>query len=363
MPTPLWIVADDLTGAADSGVAFAGAGPVRLDLGNGLSTARVRVVDTDTREADVDTAARAIGAALARVQPGDEVFKKIDSLLRGQIAAELRVVRKMFPARKLIVAPAVPTLGRTGMASRLATALGAREIGLDEIRSASLSLAAQPILVCDAETDADLDAIVAAGRQLDPQPIWVGAAGLASALGRTYARPDQAAVPRCARVLIIAGSHSEPGIDQVDAAAKAGVRWVGLAAAELVAMSPARMAELGRELVALARVDSLLVSLTGVVDHDLRPPAAAALGRVCAPAALASECLLLSGGATARAVLTAARTTSLRLLGELEPGVVLTSTDPPTRPGSHVITKSGSFGDRFTLVRLVDTITGAEGAA
>lgn len=352
MPTPLWIVADDLTGAADSGVAFAGAGPVRLDLGNSTCTAQVRVLDTNTREADADTAASAIAAALARIRPGDAVFKKIDSLLRGQIAAELRVVRKTFPARPLVIAPAVPALGRTGMAARIATMLPAD----DQIR------------VCEAQTDADLDAIVAAGSRLDPPPIWVGAAGLAAALGRTFttpeaARPATLAAPRSARVLVIAGSHSEPGIDQVDAAAGAGVRWIGLPATELVAMSPARTAELGRELAALARADSLLVSLTGAVDHDLRPAAAAALGQVCAPAARASECLVLSGGATARAVLTAARTTSLRLLGELEPGVVLTSVDPPTRPGSYAITKSGSFGDRLTLVRLVDTITGAEGAA
>jgi 4-hydroxythreonine-4-phosphate dehydrogenase len=347
MPTPLWIVADDLTGAADSGVAFAGAGPVRLDLGNSTCTAHVRVLDTNTREAGADTAASAIAAALARIRPGDAVFKKIDSLLRGQIAAELRVVRKMFPARPLIIAPAVPALGRTGMAARIATMLPTDD----------------QIHVCEARTDAELDAIVAAGSQLDPPPIWVGAAGLAGALGRTFAHPDQVTAPRSASVLVIAGSHSEPGIDQIDAAAGAGVRWIGLAATELVAMSPARTAELGSELAALARADNLLVSLTGAVDHDLRALAAAALGQVCAPAARASECLVLSGGATARAVLTAARTTSLRLLGELEPGVVLTSIDPPTRPGSHVITKSGSFGDRFTLVRLVDTITGAEGAA
>ncbi|MEW2546257.1 nucleotide-binding domain containing protein [Streptomyces sp. NPDC047002] len=63
-----------------------------------------------------------------------------------------------------------------------------------------------------------------------------------------------------------------------------------------------------------------------------------------------ADTAVLTGGATARAVLTVARTTSLRLPGEAEPGAVLSVTDDGT--ARQIATKSGSFGDARTLVRL-----------
>jgi uncharacterized protein YgbK (DUF1537 family) len=61
--------------------------------------------------------------------------------------------------------------------------------------------------------------------------------------------------------------------------------------------------------------------------------------------------LIVTGGETARAVLTASDITGLRLLREVEPGVPLAvSTGARQIP---VITKSGSFGNWATLVHCV----------
>ncbi len=66
--------------------------------------------------------------------------------------------------------------------------------------------------------------------------------------------------------------------------------------------------------------------------------------------------LIVTGGETARAVLTASEITGLRLLREVEAGVPLAvSTGARQIP---VITKSGSFGSRATLAHCVQVLRG-----
>jgi uncharacterized protein YgbK (DUF1537 family) len=78
---------------------------------------------------------------------------------------------------------------------------------------------------------------------------------------------------------------------------------------------------------------------------------------VCADALPHAGTAVFTGGATAsRAVLAAAGTMSLRLLGQMEPGVVLSLTGDGDRE-RQVVTKSGSFGVRATLVRLASLAT------
>ncbi|MGW4801000.1 four-carbon acid sugar kinase family protein, partial [Nonomuraea sp. NPDC004297] len=63
----------------------------------------------------------------------------------------------------------------------------------------ALSRTAGKVAVCDAETDADLDTIVAAALLADPRARFIGAGGLAAALGRTLdPGPPPTATPRAA---------------------------------------------------------------------------------------------------------------------------------------------------------------------
>jgi uncharacterized protein YgbK (DUF1537 family) len=58
---------------------------------------------------------------------------------------------------------------------------------------------------------------------------------------------------------------------------------------------------------------------------------------------------VLTGGETARAVLAARKIRSLRLLGEVEPGVPFGM----ARDGTLICTKAGAFGGPATLARCV----------
>ena len=168
------VVADDLSGAVEVAAVL---GAKRIALGH----ADGDVVDLDTRALPPDEAARRIRALDGRI-----TFKKIDSLLRGNVQAELEAL-----SGELIVTPALPVEGRT-------------------VRNGVLHVhgvpQATPIGVLDAETDEDLDAIVAAA---PPHATLVGSAGLAAALGRRLGvTPLPRPTPRDVPLLVGVGTRA-----------------------------------------------------------------------------------------------------------------------------------------------------------
>src|SRR3954451_17033667 len=133
------IIADDLTGAADCGAAFAECGMETTVLltsaGSGAMNVR-EVVDTQALAIDADTRCLGPEQAAACVSGmvrtygdggGDRgpnfIFKKIDSTLRGNVAAELAATlaatREHASTRVVILlAPAFPACGRTTVNGR-----------------------------------------------------------------------------------------------------------------------------------------------------------------------------------------------------------------------------------------------------
>src|SRR5215203_6386985 len=112
------IIADDLTGAADTGVQLARAGyrtavafrdtpippPEDLDA---------VVVDTDSRAMPDGFATKRVLETVPAVRYARIVYKKLDSTLRGPIAAELAAALGASGRDRAVVAPAFPSAGRT----------------------------------------------------------------------------------------------------------------------------------------------------------------------------------------------------------------------------------------------------------
>jgi 4-hydroxythreonine-4-phosphate dehydrogenase len=69
--------------------------------------------------------------------------------------------------------------------------------------------------------------------------------------------------------------------------------------------------------------------------------------------------LVASGGETARAILDRWGVTSLRMLGELEPGLPFAVTEDHKR-ALPVVTKAGGFGSSQTLVRCLQHLNTLE---
>ena len=109
------VIADDLTGALDATAPFCGSGHTVVvatrpeafaaALARGAS---VTAVSTRSREVAPEVAAARLRAALTLVAPGRMVMKKVNSRMKGPVAAELAVL----PDRPLLVAPAIPAFGR-----------------------------------------------------------------------------------------------------------------------------------------------------------------------------------------------------------------------------------------------------------
>ena len=99
----LAILADDLTGALDSAAPFAARGlhvevalaaaAVGAALGAAAGAAPdVLSINLGTRELAPAAAQREVAAALQALPAGTRLFKKVDSRLKGHIAAELDAV-------------------------------------------------------------------------------------------------------------------------------------------------------------------------------------------------------------------------------------------------------------------------------
>ncbi|MFC8662344.1 four-carbon acid sugar kinase family protein [Streptomyces sp. NPDC057199] len=219
----VFALADDLSGAAETAAALGLRGRIVLDP----ATASPRegesvVLDLDTRQLPPQDAASAVRAALAYAD-GGVVLKKIDSLLRGNLAAEAAAYAT--GATGVVIAPALPVAGRTvreGVVNLHGIALHTTDAWRAESGAAPVSVGAalggvrtrvvplatvrapEPALydrlralvaegyhpVCDAETDADLDAIAEAALRLGPGIRLMGTGGLAAALGRRLAKAE-----------------------------------------------------------------------------------------------------------------------------------------------------------------------------
>jgi D-threonate/D-erythronate kinase len=125
------VIADDLTGACEiAGVAFeAGlSSAVRLPsyrqqssdshamlaTGSEPTPVEVQVIDTETRLAKPAEAAQAIEQLGGKLVLGDtrHVFKKTDSVLRGQIRAELEALTSALGTGRVLLVPGNHKLGR-----------------------------------------------------------------------------------------------------------------------------------------------------------------------------------------------------------------------------------------------------------
>jgi len=121
MRQQLVIVADDLTGAGDTGVQFSRSGLlVKVIIGmdhlrEELERCDVLVVDLESRMDDREEAYRkhfALGSAL-REMGKFHVYKKLDSTLRGNIGAEIDGLMDALQLGVTLLAPALPGSGRS----------------------------------------------------------------------------------------------------------------------------------------------------------------------------------------------------------------------------------------------------------
>lgn len=230
------IIADDLTGAADSAAMAAAAGmqaavviwPAIGQTAQIPPGVEVLVCDSESRDLPPAGARQAVAAVFDCFQSkcSNEIiiFKKVDSTLRGSIGAELETLLEKIKPDLCLFAPALPQQGRTTKGGRQylhgvlleKTELAAApkspvtSSSIAEILQRGTTLQPQLIalqqpgvdvdnlskifeqkrskcrnlFICDAVNQKDLDVAAAAAQQIAPRILFAGSAGLAQSVGQ-----------------------------------------------------------------------------------------------------------------------------------------------------------------------------------
>ncbi len=365
---PIRIIADDLTGALDAAAAFAqrhGAFTVRWDGVAPTDDARI-AFDIGTREVSRGEAARRMQPAARRWWSGFAglAFEKVDSVWRGHPAAEIAAAVRACDFEGAIVAPAFPEQGRVTRdgAQWVCDANGEQCVASDlvgDLRAEGLSARLEGagdafVLVCDADTLAALQAVVARHRDRGARVLWCGSAGLAHALAASFdaagdanhAPNEHASVTGATPIVVLVGTDHPVAQAQADAlAAMEGVieRWIDATAPDVHRASA-------------ANDDASIVLLRFAIPAaSSRANAQLAIRRALkevVPALPRPALAIVTGGETLRALADALGASALVVHGERATGVALAAWRDGAWGGLPLFTKSGGFGARNLLAEL-----------
>lgn len=368
------IVADDLTGAMDAAVPFADRGlktVVLLDRAAPCDEdAAVLSIDTHSRDLSAAAAADAVRGAMQRVSASGRLpFKKIDSTLRGNLGAEIAAALQASGRRCAIVAPAAPSQGRVlrggqlfvnGVRTGDASLTDTLRASLPEVEIRPLVSREPPaagdrpcVYVADAQSDAELDRLAAVALNCGDDVLLVGSSGLGSAIARHVAAGDEArmATPpsRYQRLWFVVGSHHARSAEQVQVLL--GQREVSTMVLPLDEPPGALPTPQPTPRLALVHVE-------GLGGPALADPQRIATRLAQLTAAMVGErpaagtALLMTGGDTARAILSRLGVRAIAVIGSAAPGVVHGTIAVGGQPVG-IVTKSGGFGEPGLFVQMV----------
>ena len=341
------IIADDLTGALDTSTPFVDAGlsvAVAIDVETAdealAAGTEVVVINTASRALSEEEAAgriRLAANALSTRHP-EIVMKKIDSRLKGNVAAESAALAEVLGLAGIVVAPAIPDQDRTTYRGFVVGRGVEKPIPVADLFAGR----AFEVTVADAESDYDLDDIV---RSNDwASVLGVGARGLGAALARKIGRIGNQPLPfeESRRTLFAFGSRDQITSAQMDRLQASGTLRAlidapmgavecgeGLALPVLLRCS----GDISGDGAAVAR--RFAAGVKSVID-DTRP-----------------DMLMVGGGDTALAIFRELGIRTLMPKGEIEAGVPWF--DVAAADGRHFrcAVKSGGFGNSESLLRLV----------
>jgi len=225
------VLADSLTGACDSSAVFIRTGrTVRVWFGAAVQFSAPESVQAFTTNSHMVAPSRAGRAASEATKalgsnPTSLFFQAVDPAARGSAGAEILAAHRALSTRAVLFAPAFPAVGyvvREGVLERNNDTGRPNLIRLQGLfpltARGKIAIISSPselepaidsgktILLCDAETQSDLENLARASQNL-PSLLFAGSAGLAQALAslNLVAQP-QALVPSAEHTLLIAGS-------------------------------------------------------------------------------------------------------------------------------------------------------------
>jgi uncharacterized protein YgbK (DUF1537 family) len=415
----LLVIADDLTGACDTGAQFAGQGVptlVTMEVDypfNRQDEYSVIVADTGSRHLSAAEAVARVEAVVRRARAAgvNHFYKKTDSTLRGNIGAELQALLRASGNRLLAFAPAFPRLGRFTrgghqyVGDRLLRETAFAADPLDPVTDsyipaiirrqsdiptriirrnndeALIDEQGEWIVVFDAESDDDLRRV---GERLKREQLLgalAGSAGFAACLPqllelRTRAQPE---LDCPARMLAINGSLNEVSLRQAASAEACGFAVVHLPPEALIAEDGAWSEAASQIIAVIASYDAqgrdvMLRTVTrredageyewrgermGLRDRQLNLRVAENTAKLISEILAQTRFGLLAvfGGDTLAAIVRAMGWRGLLPRQEILPGVILSEAAGGAKK-MWLITKAGGFGPEDVLRQIKDQLRG-----
>lgn len=409
----LLIIADDFTGALDTGAQFAKDGMAtyvveasRFCLGAIPDETQVLVIDAQTRHISPE---KAYAAVRSLAEEGiyaqiPYLYIKVDSTLRGNIGAYLSAaIDARGGTARCVLAPALPLLQRTTrngrqyvgekpldeteimndpftpVSSSYLPELLAKQtdiesvlITADDVRNLVVRTPQREIAVVDAQTQSDMQQIAAA-LIAAPEVIQSGSAGLANELARCLNVVKRPYVPEneTHRIFVLSGSLNVHSQRQIQMARQNGMPCIVMDEEQKTSadyVHTARGEAFTEQAAALLREQGILILQTTVRDAET-PTIEAENGNHLTVAqnvgAVSTEIIRRSGtdtavvfgGDTLFGLLDALNVSGIRPQRELLPGVVLSETEYEGAP-LRIISKAGAFGETDALIRIVRQLTG-----
>ena len=378
--TKLLIIADDLTGALDTGVQFAQLGisvqvcsdPAHVPQNTAED---VLVINSHTRHLHPQEAYHVVYDIISgfsgRVQ---YVYKKTDSALRGCVGAELTAAAKALDTSVAFV-PALPKLGRTTVNATQyinGIELAKSEFGMDPLEPMRNSyipdiISEQSDIPChvggpisripeiyiyDASTDEDIMNIAASLVQ-GGAVLFAGCAGLAGALARLlpFDRRQTVQPVKTASFGVVCGSLNPTTSAQVEYAAGREFSVLSIDAEEFLradfksseqrAHAYARMMEISSEKLPFV-LKAGGTAITGGNAGELIADGMGCMAKEMLPV-LEGYTLLITGGDTLMAFIKHCGYPALRIAKELSSGVVCLLAEIEGK-NVQLVSKSGGFG-------------------
>lgn len=384
------IVADDFTGANDTGVQLKRRGfPTRVVFQYGeQSPDDSCVIDTESRGLEEQEAYKKVSEDVSKVNFADYkyVIKKVDSTLRGNVAAEIKALDEAYQSELVLFMPALPDLARTtvdGVHRLNGTPITETELArdpkkpvkedhigkilesvyqepvtlvtLETIRTGTVDLTGGRLFACDAETNKDMQTVLQAAKALNKKILYVGTAAMADNLFEIDMPVKQS--------MALVASLSSVTAGQVKYAENAGARLVQVPVYEILEGKDPK--EYVDEAVKLLREgnDTIVLSSASYdrAEYDKTLEHSEKLGMTGPEVSLRTQNIMgeiarsilqqvsvsgvfLTGGDTAIGLFDKVKAQGSRIMGEVAIGIPIMSLVGGEQEGLPVITKAGAFG-------------------
>ena len=396
----LLVLADDFTGALDSGVKFAQKGVatrVLMDASELLREAEhteVIVVHLPTRHLPAKQAYDIVYDVVRTAAPViPHILKKTDSILRGNVGSELAAVRRASGERMLAFFPAYPEMGRVtsnGVQRLDGVPIQDTVFGQDPFEPVRESdvcaiIGAQSdenLMVCpqgvvppedfsgiavfDGETNEQMRIAAHLLKEHGGMRVIAGCAGIASVLPEVLQLKCKSlpAEEPTGHLFVVCGSMNLISLNQIAYAEQRGFPRVDLdekgKCSPFFCESEAYRALLGK-LIEFDRAGRPFILSTGCTEDRTNVDSARThVADICASLVKALiDCgsratMMVTGGDTLYAIMERMGLRRIDPIRELAPGVVLSATQ--YRGERHLfISKSGGFGGEDLIVRLAKT--------